>query len=42
MKEEGQTWTTSLGKPQVNMPELKCHVWVVLRRLSGRLNIRGS
>lgn len=36
------TCTTSRGRPQVSMPELKYHVWVVLRRESGLLSIKGS
>ena len=36
------TCTTSRGRPQVSMPELKYHVWVVLRRESGLLSINGS
>lgn len=36
------TCTTSLDRPQVNFPELKYHVWVVLRRESGLLSISGS
>lgn len=36
------TCTTSRGRPQVTMPELKYHVWVVLRRESGLLSINGS
>lgn len=36
------TWTTSPCKPQVSFPSRKLHVWVVLRRRSGFLSIRGS
>lgn len=36
------TWTTSRGRPQVSFPELKYQVWVVLRRESGLLSIKGS
>lgn len=38
----GPTCTTSLDRPQVSFPELKYHVWVVLRRESGLLSISGS
>lgn len=38
----GPTCTTSLDRPQVSLPELKYHVWVVLRRESGLLSISGS
>lgn len=38
----GPTCTTSRDRPQVSFPELKYHVWVVLRRESGLLSISGS
>lgn len=36
------TWTTRPWMPQVSFPSRKLHVWVVLRRRSGFLSIRGS